>query len=128
MKCFVGMVALCAWLSGAAYGAGNGFILPFDASVSVSASGGNGGATTEFGRGISAGTAVPIFTGLPKTAGPVSLGTFSAGSEVDFYQKSEFGCDIGFAFSADTISSASLNAFRELDSSLGLGGSIYEKL
>jgi Flp pilus assembly protein TadD len=106
------------------------FIVPYDAMLSLRPAGGSAGAVTEFGLGTSEASHTSIFTGLPANPQPdeeVKIGYVAAGSELQFYMKSEFGDRIGWAFSRDTKSEASRVAFRDRDNSLGRDGSVIEQ-
>jgi hypothetical protein len=104
------------------------FTVPYDATLYLAPLGGDAGATTEFGLGTSQQNAVPIFAGLPNNpqpAGQVQIGFVSAGTDLNFYEKTDFG-STEWAFSIDTVTVASRVAFLDLNNTLGLGGSIVE--
>jgi Tfp pilus assembly protein PilF len=106
------------------------FIVPYDAMLSLKPAGGSAGAVTEFGLGTSEARHTPVFTGLPRNPRPdeeVRIGFVAEGSELQFYEKSEFGDRIGWAFSNDTKTEASHVAFGDRDNSLGRGGSVVEQ-
>jgi tetratricopeptide (TPR) repeat protein len=106
------------------------FIVPYDAMLSLSPAGGLAGAITEFGLGTSEADHRPIFTGLPanpKPDGEVKIGFVAAGSEIHFYEKTEWG-GTHWAFSHDANSDAARVAFHDRDNSLGWNGSIIEKI
>jgi tetratricopeptide (TPR) repeat protein len=82
------------------------FIVPYDAMLSLRPAGGSAGAVTEFGMGTSEARHLPIFTGLPRAPHPdgeVKVGFVVAGSELTFYEKTEWG-EVRWAFSRDTRS------------------------
>jgi tetratricopeptide (TPR) repeat protein len=105
------------------------FIVPYDAMLSLAPVGGSGGAVTEFGLGTSEARHTPIFTGLPADPEPnreVRIGFVAAGSELQFYEKTDWN-GIRWAFSHDTKSDAARVAFYDRDNSLGREGSAIEK-
>src|ERR1019366_2770532 len=107
---------------------GTFFTVPYDATFYLSPLGGGAAATNEFGLGTSQTNAVPIFTGLPyhpTPPGEVAIGLVTAGTSLDFYEKTDWGGTF-WAFSIDTVSAASRCAFLDLDNSLGFGGSVVE--
>ena len=82
------------------------FTVPYDAILYLSPLGGTAGAVTEFGMGTSEADHTPIFTGLPADPQPnkeVKVGFVAAGSELYFYEKTDWG-GIQWAFSHDTKS------------------------
>ena len=105
------------------------FVVPYDAMLALTPVGGSAGAVTEFGLGTSEAKVRPVFTGLPHNPQPngeVKIGFVAAGSELHFYEKSEWGGTC-WAFSHDTKSEAARVAFFDRDNSLGLVGSAVEK-
>jgi hypothetical protein len=109
----------------------NSFILPYTADVLLTPIGGSAGAVSEFGLGTSQSNAEPLFTGLPdaySNYGPTDIGTYAAGAPLNVYIKTVFGGETYYAYSDDTTDPSSRTAFMDLDNSLGLGGSIYEKV
>jgi len=105
------------------------FVVPYDATLYLSPAGGSAGATTEFGLGTSEADHKPIFTGLPGNPEPnreVKVGLVKAGTELHFYEKTEWG-GIRWAFSHDSDSEGARVAFHDRDNDLGLGGSVIEK-
>lgn len=106
------------------------FVVPYDAILYVSPIGGSAGAVTEFGIGTSEAKHTPIFTGLPSNPQPdeeVKVGFVKAGSELYFYEKTEWGGHIHWAFSHDAKSETARVAFYDRDDHLGLDGSAIEK-
>ena len=70
------------------------FIVPYDAMLSLTPVGGSGGAVTEFGLGKSEAKHIRVFTGLPADPQPnqeVKVGFVAAGSELHFYEKTDWG-------------------------------------
>jgi tetratricopeptide (TPR) repeat protein len=105
------------------------FIVPYDAMLSLTPVGGSAGAVTEFGLGTSEAKHIPMFTGLPADPQPdreVKVGFVAAGSELHFYEKTDWN-GIRWAFSHDTKSEAARVAFHDRDNSLGRDGSAIEK-
>lgn len=100
------------------------FTMPYDADLYLSFIGGEAAAATEFGIVNSIDSYTPYFTKLPGNPTPdneVLTGTFLAGTNIDFYQKTEWRSGTYWAFS-NYNDRASLYAFSDIDNSLGLGG------
>jgi hypothetical protein len=108
----------------------NSFILPYDANVTLTPSGGTASAVSDFGLGTSQANATVLFSNLPNhsTVAGANIGFYPAGSSLDVYEKTLWGGTTYWAFSSDTVTSASRTAFMDLDNSLGFGGSVYEKI
>jgi hypothetical protein len=115
-------------LAGTSFAATNSFVLPYDAVVTLTPEGGDGVQTTTFGLGTSLTNLTPLFSNIPSTTlAPVNIGFYPAGSTLDVYMETDFG-GIDYAFSSDTVDTPSRTAFMDLDNSLGLGGSVYQKI
>jgi hypothetical protein len=103
------------------------FVVPFDAQLSMSLSAlSSAGADSEFGIVQSGTDLIPLFSGLPNHPQPtteVAIGQFHPGDVVNFYIKT----DNAIAFSFDTTTFRSLEAFSDRDHSLGFGGRIIEQ-
>ena len=115
---------------GPALGATNSFILPYDAIVTLTPSGGTASAISDFGLGTSQADIILLFSNLPNhtAVAGANIGFYPAGSSLDVYEKTLWGGTTYWAFSDDAVSSASRTAFMDLDNSLGFGGSVYEKI
>lgn len=105
------------------------FTMPYDADLYLSFVGGEAAASTEFGIGNSIDNYTPYFTNLPGNPTPnneIFTGTFLAGTNIDFYQKTEWGYGTYWAFS-NYNDRASLYAFSDINNNLGLGGSSLQQ-
>lgn len=106
------------------------FVMPMDGVLYARPVGGSAGGVTAFGTGTSEANFNPLFTGLPfssEPAGEVAVGTFLAGTSVDFGMRTEFG-SVYFAFSNDETSNSARTTYMDLNNSLGMGGSVVEPL
>lgn len=81
--------------------------------------------TSAFGLGTSPADFVQYYSGLPNNPNPVGevlVGSFTAGTIINFGMFTQFGSESGWAFSTGT-DQASIVAFADLDNSLGMNHS-----
>lgn len=105
------------------------FTMPYDGTLYLLQEGGSAGASTEFGLGTSPTNFVRYYSGLPTNPTPVGevmIGSFTAGTVINFAMFTQFGSQSGWAFSTGT-DRASIVAFTDTDDSLGMGGSITQQ-
>jgi hypothetical protein len=105
------------------------FVMPYNATLYLQQQGGSAGAVTEFGTGTSSSNFVEFYSGLPNDPNPtgqVLVGSFNAGTIVNFGMFTVYGSQSGWAFSTGT-DQASLVAFADLDNTLGLNHSITQQ-
>jgi Bacterial Ig-like domain (group 3)/FG-GAP-like repeat/FG-GAP repeat len=105
------------------------FVMPVTGTLYLQQEGGSAAATTSFGTGTSAKNLVFYYTGLPNNPNPtgeVTLGTFTAGTLVNFGMYTTFGSQSGYAFSTGT-DQASLVAFADLSNSLGMNHGVTQQ-
>lgn len=105
------------------------FVMPVTGTLYLQQEGGSASATTSFGTGTSASNLVFYYSGLPNNPNPtgqVTLGTFTAGTLVNFGMYTTFGSQSGYAFSIGT-DQASLVAFADLSNSLGMNHGVTQQ-
>jgi hypothetical protein len=105
------------------------FVMPVSGALYLQQEGGSAGATTSFGLGTSPTNFVPYYTGLPNSPNPTGellVGTFPAGTIIDFGMYTTFGSQSGYAFSTGT-DQASLVSFADLSNSLGMNHGITQQ-
>jgi hypothetical protein len=105
------------------------FVMPYNATMYLQQMGGSAGAITTFGIGTTPSNFTPDYTGLPNDPNPtgqVLIGSFAAGTLIDFGMYSTFGSENGWAFSTGT-DQASLVSFADLSNSLGLNHGITQQ-
>jgi hypothetical protein len=105
------------------------FVMPYNATLYLQQEGGSAGATTEFGTGTSSSNFVEYYSGLPNDPNPtgqVLVGSFNAGTIVNFGMYTVYGSQTGWAFSTGT-DQASLVSFADLNNTLGLNHSITQQ-
>ena len=105
------------------------FTMPYTGTLYLLQMEGSAGASTMFGLGTSPTNFVGYYGGLPNNpvpTGEVMVGTFTAGTVINFGMFSQFGTQSGWAFSSGT-DQASIVAFTDPDNNLGMGGSITQQ-
>jgi hypothetical protein len=105
------------------------FVMPYNATLYLQQLGGSASATTEFGTGTSSSNFVEYYSGLPSDPDPTGqllVGSFTAGTIVNFGMFTQFGSQSGWAFSTGT-DQASLVSFADLNNTLGLNHSITQQ-
>lgn len=105
------------------------FVMPVTGTLYLQQEGGSASATTSFGTGTSASNLVFYYSGLPNNPNPtgeVTLGTYTAGTLVNFGMYTVFGSESGYAFSIGT-DEASLVAFADLSNSLGMNHGVTQQ-
>ena len=105
------------------------FVMPVTGTLSLQQEGGSAGATTTFGIGTSSTNFVPYYTGLPNNPNPTGellVGTFPAGTLINFGMYTTFGGQSGYAFSTGT-DQASIVSFADLSNSLGMDHGITQQ-
>jgi hypothetical protein len=126
-RALVPAIALALILS-AAPASADFFTVPVDGTVFLKPVGGEAAGVTVFGFVTSLGDLVALFSGLPNMPSPnaeVELGFFSAGTEIDFFQSTDFGGT--FLARSDSSDPSSIVAFSDPDNSLGFGGAVIEQ-
>jgi Bacterial Ig-like domain (group 3) len=107
------------------------FVMPYNATMYIQQEGGTGAATTEFGTGTWPTNFVEDYSGLPSNPDPpgqVLVGSFDAGTIVNFGMYTVFGSQIGWAFSDEVGSNqAALISYADTENSLGLNHSITQQ-
>jgi len=105
------------------------FVMPVSGALYLQQEGGSAAATTTFGLGTSSANLVPYYTGLPNSPNPTGellVGTFPAGTLINFGMYTTFGSQSGYAFSTGT-DQASLVSFADLSNSLGMDHGITQQ-
>ncbi len=105
------------------------FVMPVSGALYLQQEGGSAGGATTFGLGTSSANFVPYYTGLPNNPSPTGqllVGTFPAGTLINFGMYTTFGSQSGYAFSTGT-DQASLVSFADLSNSLGMDHGITQQ-
>jgi hypothetical protein len=105
------------------------FVMPYSATMYLQQMGGSAAATTTFGLGTSSSNFVPFYSGLPNNPNPtgqVLVGSFTAGTLVNFGMYTTYGSQSGWAFSIGT-DEASIVSFADLSDSLGMNHGITQQ-
>lgn len=107
------------------------FVMPYNATMYLQQEGGSAAASTEFGTGAWPTNFVQGYSGLPNNPDPtgqVRVGTFDAGTIVNFGVYSVYGSQTGWAFSDEVGNNqAALVSFADLSNSLGLNHAITQQ-
>lgn len=99
------------------------FVLPFDATVYVSATGGGAAAVSQFGIGTSSRSFKVLLSGLPSNPSPrseIKVGVFKKGESVPFALRTLWQGRTYWAFQNSTQNEMQ-TPFEDVDNSLGFG-------
>jgi hypothetical protein len=105
------------------------FVMPVTGQLYLQQQGGSASATTTFGTGTNPSNFVAYYSGLPGNPNPtgqVLVGTFTAGTLVNFGMYTTWGSESGWAFSTGT-DQASLVSFADLSNALGMDHGITQQ-
>jgi hypothetical protein len=105
------------------------FVMPYNATMYLQQVGGSAGGNTTFGTGTGPSNFVAYYTGLPNNPNPtgqVLVGSFTAGTMVNFGMDTTFGGQSGWAFSTG-MGQPSRIAFADLSNGLGMDHGITEQ-
>jgi hypothetical protein len=103
--------------------------MPVSGTLFLQQQGGSAAASTKFGIGTSPGNFVQYYDGLPNNPNPtgeVMVGSFAAGTIINFGLFSQLGNESGWAFSTGT-DRASIVSFSDVDNSLGMNHNITQQ-
>ena len=107
------------------------FVVPYNATMYLQQEGGYAAASTEFGSGTWPTNFVLDYSGMPNDPNPtgqVLVGSFTAGTIVNFGMFTQYGSQSGWAFSDEVgANQAALISFADLSNALGLNHSITQQ-
>lgn len=131
LKCRLMVVLLSLLLTKVSYGDLLNIIVPYDADLYFSYISGSSAASTDFGLELSDGNYTTFLSDLNSSQQPpygyeMYAGLFTAGTELTVFELSFWHDNFHFVIS-DAENPSSINAFTDVNNSLGMGGTVVEQ-